>query len=183
MRLHFIVAVILVALMLTSCATRKIAHVEVTPKLCWVVTDYSGRTATTNNYAPFVVAQGVPVTMDFAQHDFFTSPDTQKRENYFDGVLVHLTVTISNDAARVSGRFDYNGHLGVVGNYEEDDRSLYAELIRNYSTRFIGTAKLGHELCIGAGEDINNEPSVCFTFRQSTAHLSKFAFESLDGHH
>src|SRR5262245_24209345 len=106
MRFHFIIAVIVPALMLTACATREAAHVEVTPAIAWVVTDDGGRHESTNRYAPFVVSQGVPFTIDFSQHDSFTSPDTQKVERYLDGVVTHLTVAISNTTACFSGRSD-----------------------------------------------------------------------------
>ena len=192
MRLHFIIAVIVTALVLTACATRKVAHVEVTPKLCWHHHAYAGSVGSanyhdmtnywvTNCYAPFVVSQGVPFTMDFAQHDSFTSPDTQKSERYFDGVIAHLTVAISNTTACFSGRADYHLHLGVTSSYTTDDGSLYGQTLRSYSTRFSGTCALGHEMQIGAGEDINNEPVVFFKFRQTAAPLSKFSREDFDG--
>jgi len=194
-RSHFIITVIAAALMLAACATRKAAHVEVTPKLCWHVHDYAGGPIgsadyhditnywVTNCYAPFVVSQGVRFTMDFAQHDIFTSPDTQKAEQYFDGVLTRLTVAVSNSTACFSGRTEYHLHLGVTSSYYEDDESLYGQTLRSYSTRFCGTCTLGHEMRVGAGEDINDDPVVFFTFRQSAAPLSKFTAEVSDDSH
>src|SRR5271155_171784 len=87
-----IITVVIACLTLTACATRKVPHVEVTPRLCWRVHDYGGSIGSgsyqnitnywvTNCYAPFVVLQGVSFTMDFARHDFFISPDTQKHED------------------------------------------------------------------------------------------------------
>jgi len=189
-RLHFIIAVIVATVILTACATRNASHIEVTAKLCWHVRDYpsaDGHDITnywvTNCYAPFVVSQGVPFTMDFAQHDSFASPDTQKVEHYFDGVVARMTVAVSNMTACFSGRADYHLHLGVTSSYYEDDESLYGQTLRSYSTRLSGTCTLGHEMQIGAGEDINDEPVVCFTFRQSTAPLSRFSREILDESH
>src|SRR6185369_1739724 len=39
---------------------------------------------------------------------------------------------------------------------------------------------LGHEMQIGAGEDINDKPIVSITFQPSTSPLSKFSREVLD---
>jgi len=183
-RSHFIITVAAAALILTACATRKPAHIEVTPKLCWHVHDYAGSVGSadyhditnywvTNCYAPFVVSQGAPFTMDFAEHTSFKSPDTQKDERYFDGVLARLTVAVSNTTACFSGRAEYHLHLGVTSSYYEDEESLYGQTLRAYSTRFSGTCNLGHEMRIGTGEDINDEPVVSFTFRPSPAPLSK----------
>jgi|SRR6185369_2296213 len=183
MRFHFAIAVMVTASMLTACATRKIAHIEVTPAVSWVATDSIGRHQSTNHYAPFIVSQGVPFTMDFAKHDTFTSPDTQKIEQYFDGVVAHLTVAASNTTACFSGRADYHLHLGVTSSYYQDDETLYGQTLRSYSTRFSGTCAFGHEMRVGAGEDINDEPVVSFTFRETAAPLSKFSPEILDESH
>ena len=183
MPFHFTIALVAIASILTACSTRKIARIEVTPAVSWIVTDGSSHHASTNYYAPFVVSQGVPFTMDFAQHDTFTSPDTQKIEPYLDGVVARLIVTISNSTACFSGRTDYHLNLGVTSSVYGDDESLYGQTLGSYSTRFSGTSALGHELRIGAGEDISNEPVVCFTFRQTTAPLTKFSPEILDDSH
>jgi hypothetical protein len=178
------------ALIFTACATRK-DHIEVVSKLCWHVHDYAGSPGSTNyhvirdywvtnRYAPFIISQGVPFTMDFAQQDRFTSPDTQKTEHYFDGVMARMRVTVSNTTAFFAGHADYHLHLGVTSSYDEDDKSFYGETLRSYSTRFSGTCTMGHEMHIGAGEDINDEPVVSFTFQPSTSPLSKFSREVLD---
>ena len=176
--------------MLTACATRQAGHVEVTPKLCWHVRDYPAADGSditnywvTNCYAPFVISQGVPFTIDFAQHETFASPDTGKTEHYFDGVVARLTVAVSNTTACFSGRADYDLHLGVTSSYYDDDESLYAQTLRSYSTRFSGSCTLGHEMRVGAGEDINDEPVVFFTFRQIAAPSSKFSSKILDESH
>ena len=176
--------------MLTACATRQAGHVEVTPKLCWHVRDYPAADGSditnywvTNCYAPFVISQGVPFTIDFAQHETFASPDTGKTEHYFDGVVARLTVAVSNTTACFSGRADYDLHLGVTSSYYDDDESLYAQTLRSYSTRFSGSCTLGHEMRVGAGEDINDEPVVFFTFRQTAAPSSKFSSKILDESH
>lgn len=166
-------------------------HVEVAPKLCWHVREYAGASGSTNyhairdywvtnRYAPFIVSQGVPFTMNFAQHDRFISPDTQKPEDYFDGVITRMRVTVSNTAASFSGRANYHLHLGVTSSYDEDDESLYGQTLRSYSTRFSGACALGHEMRIGAGEDVNDEPVVSFTFQPSTSPLSQFSRKLLD---
>lgn len=121
--------------------------------------------------------------MDFAQHGTFTSPDTQEVEQYFDGVVARLAVAVSNTTACFSGRADYHLHLGVTSSYYQDDEALYGQTLRSYSTRFSGTCTFGHEMRIGAGEDINDEPFVLFTFRQTAAPLSKFSSEILDDSH
>ena len=169
--------------MLTGCATRDIANIEVTPAVLWVVSDDTGKHCTTNHYASFVVTPGVPFTLDFSQHDSLTSPDTERPENYFDGVLAHFIVTTSNTTAFFSGRADYQLHLGVTSSYTEDDESLYGQTLRSYSTRFRGTCTFGHTVQLGAGEDINDEPSVCLTFRQTSAPVSKFTGVLLDDSH
>jgi len=180
MRLCSTIAISASASMLTACTTRKLASIEVTPAVFWTSTDDSGRHEITNHYAPFVIAQGVPFTIDCSQHDSFDSPDTQRGEKYFSGVLAHLTVTVSNTTACFSGRADYQKHLGVTSSYAEDDESLYGHTLRTYSTRFCGTSALGHQVRIGAGEDINDQPSICLIFRQTSAPISKFTGEFLD---
>lgn len=117
--------------------------------------------------------------MDFAEHDSFSSPDSEKVEHYFDGVKACLTVSVSNTTAYFSGRADDDTDLGVTSSYYEDDRSLYGETFKSYSTRFSGTCALGHEMQIGAGEDIDDEPVVFFTLQKTEAPLSKFNPEIL----
>jgi hypothetical protein len=124
--LSFHVAIAILALTTAGCAVHKSARIEVTPALLWVWTDYKGRSETTNHYAPFVVSQNVPFTMDFAFHDSFNGPDTGRNEPYFDRVMARLTVTLSNDVAFVTGRCDFDRHLGIVASYENDDEWLYA---------------------------------------------------------
>jgi hypothetical protein len=179
MRLCFTIVIMAVASMLTACATRKPASVEVTPAVLWISNDDRGRHESTNHYAPCVIAQGIPFKIDCSQLDSFTSPDTQKDEKFFDGVLVHLTVTVSNATACFAGRVDYQLHLGVTSSYTEDDESLSGQTLRTYSIRFSGTSTLGHQIRIGAGEDINNEPSICLMFRRTSAPISKFTGEIL----
>ena len=183
MRCHFVVSLIAVSLLLAGCATPKASNVEVAPTILWVTTNDSGKHVMTNRYASCVVSQGVPFTMDFSQHDSFTSPDTGRKEHYFDGVLAKLTVTTSNTTARFSGRVEYHLHLGVTSSYTEDQKSLHGQTLRQYSTRFSGTTELGHTIKIGAGEDINNEPSVLLTFRPTSAPPSKFTPIPLDDDH
>jgi hypothetical protein len=154
--------------------------VEVSPALHWVITDSTGRHESHYRFKPYVVSQARPFTLDFSRPDSFESPDTGRIERYFEGVRTHMTVTISNEFAYVVGRCDYDSHLGVVDSYEEDDEALYGQLIRSLSTRFTGSTKLGHELRIRAGEDANEQPSVCVTFRETAAPVSKFTGESLD---
>lgn len=180
MRLYITIAIIATASMLTACATRKLGGVEITPAVFWVTTDDGGRHEFTNYYAPFVVARGVPFTLDCSQRDSFESPDTKRDEKYFSGVFAHLTVTISNTTACFSGRADYQEHLGVTSSYAADNESLYGETFRTYSTRFCGTSALGHQVRIGAGENINDQPSICLMFRQTSAPISKFAGKILD---
>ncbi|HTV41761.1 MAG TPA: hypothetical protein VMF08_14360 [Candidatus Sulfotelmatobacter sp.] len=117
--------------------------------------------------------------MDFAEHDSFNSPDTGKVEHYFDGVMACLTVSVSNTTACFSGRADDDLDLGVTSSFYEDDRSLYGETFRSYSTRFSGTCTLGHEMQIGTGEDIDDDPVVFFTLQKTSAPLSKFNPEIL----
>lgn len=177
--------------MLTACATRKVVHVEVTPKLCWHVHDYRGSIGSadyhditnywvTNCYAPFVVAQGVPFTMDFSQHDSFTSPDTQKDEDYFDGEQVHITVTISNVTACFSGRCDYQIHEGTTASYETDDESMYGVTLSSSSMRFIGTSSFSHETRVHLGDENAHQPTFFITFRPTSAQTSKFKGTVLD---
>jgi hypothetical protein len=179
MRLGFILISLLCG-MFSGCTTSSHQNVEVTPALNWVFADSMGRHEIHCRYKPCVVAQGRPFTLDFGQTNSFESPDTQRAENYFEGVHTRMTVTVSNGVACIVGRCDYDSHLGVVDSYEEDGESLYGEAIRFLSTRFTGTTKLGHELRIRVGEDDENEPSVCVTFRETSASLSKFAGEILD---
>lgn len=189
MRTRYFAAIILGALLAGRCATRRTACVEVTPRLCLHCHSYAGSIGSpnyeditnywvTNCYTPFVVSEGAPFSIDFAQHDTFTSPDTGAKEKCFNGVITHLRVTVSNTVASFSGRTEFNEHLGVTSSYNNDDRSLYGQTLRSYSTRFDGTCTLGQEMQIGAGEDIDDEPVVCFTFRRCTAPLSKFNPES-----
>lgn len=165
-------------------------HVEVTPKLTWHIHDYAGVPGSpeyhditnyyaTNYYAAFVVAQGVLSPLDFSLRDSFSSPDTGKLEKYFDGLVARFAVSLSNGTAYLAGRLDYDTHFGVVKSYEEDDEALYAQQLRHLSTRFNAKAAVGHELCIGVGEDDDEGPLLSLTFRPSTARLSKFAPESL----
>ena len=174
MRGYFIISVGAASLLLAGCATRNAANVEVAPAVLWVTTDDSGRHVTTNRYAPCVVSQGAPFALDFSQHDSFTSPDTERKEHYFDGVLAKLSVSTSNTTACISGRVEYHLHLGVTSSYTEDQESLYGQTLRAYSTRFSGTAELGHQIRIGAGEDINDQPSILLTFWTTSAPPSKF---------
>lgn len=183
MRGYFIVSVIAANLLLVGCATRSASNVEVAPAVLWVTTDDSGKHVMTNRYASCVVSQGVPFTMDFSQHDSFISPDTERRERYFDGVLAELTVSTSNSTARIAGRVEYHLHLGVTSSYTEDQESLHGQTLRAYSTRFSGSTELGHMIKIGAGEDINNQPSVLLTFRATSAPPSKFTPLLLDEDH
>ena len=185
-RLHFTIAIIVASSVLTACADPNTTNVEVTPKLYWHINDYAGEGPgspdyheitnywTTNFYTPFVISQGTPFTMDFAQHDSFTSPDTLNNEEYFDGVMTEMTVSVSNTTAYFSGRAEYHLHLGTTSAYMTGAESLYGETLRSFSTRFRGTCDFGDEMQIGAGEDVNDEPVVCFTFRQTSAPLSKF---------
>jgi hypothetical protein len=106
-----VLLIVVLASVFTACAAPKNTHVEVWPKLCWHVRDYAGGPIgspnyheitnywVTNYYSPFVVSQGIPFTMDFAEHDSFNSPDTGKVEHYFDGVMARLTVSVSNTTA------------------------------------------------------------------------------------
>ncbi len=181
MRLGLIVIASLLCVALTGCTTSQRRNIEVSPALHWVVTDSMGRHESHYRYKPYVVVPGRPFTLDFGKPNSFESPDTQRTEDYFEGVRVHMTVTVSNGVACIVGRCDYDTHLGVVDSYEEDDESLYGQAIRFLSTRFTGATKLGHELRIRAGEDDDNEPSVCVTFRETLAPPSKFTGESLDG--
>jgi hypothetical protein len=180
MRLGFILIASLLCGAFTGCMTSQHQNVEVTPALQWVITDNSGRHEFHYRYKPCVVVPGRPFTLDFGQPNSFESPDTQRREDYFEGVHTRMTVTVSNGVACVVGRCDYGTHLGVVDSYEEEDESLYGQAIRFLSTRFTGTTRLGHELRIRAGEDDENEPSVCVTFRETFAPPSKFTGERLD---
>jgi hypothetical protein len=174
MNSHFIVSIVAASSFLSGCATRNAANVEVAPAVLWVTTDDSGRHVMTNRYASCVVPQGVPFALDFSEHDSFASPDTARRERYFDGVLAMLSVSTSNTTARISGRVEYHLHLGVTSSYTEDQESLYGHTLRAYSTRFSGSTEFGHQIRIGAGEDINNQPSVLLTFRTTSAPPSKF---------
>ena len=183
MRGYFIVSVSASSLLLAGCATRNASNVEVAPALLWVTTDDSGRHVVTNRYASCVVSQGVPFTMDFAEHSSFTRPDTQTQEHYFDGVLAELRVSTSNTTASISGRVEYNLHLGVTSSYTEAQESLNGQTLRAYSTRFSGTTELGHTITIGAGEDINNQPSVLLTLRKTSAPPAKFTAVLLDDAH
>ncbi len=183
MRSWFIVPGIAATLLLVGCATRNGSNVEVAPALLWVTTDDSGRHVVTNRYASCVVSQGVPFTMDFAEHSSFTSPDTQTQEQYFDGVCARLTLSTSNTTASISGRVEYHLHLGVTSSYTEDQESLSGQTLRAYSTRFSGTTELGHTIRIGAGEDINNQPCVLLTLRATSAPPSKFTAVLLDDAH
>jgi hypothetical protein len=190
-RIQFVIG-FATALVLAGCTIPKATHVEVTTKLYWHEHDYAGGPPgsadyheitnywVTNYYAPFIVTQGSSFSMDFVNHDSFISPDTQRNEEYFDGVLAHLSVTVSNTTACFSGRAEYHLHLGVTSSYLTDDGSLYGETLRSYSTRFRGSCSLGHEMQIGTGEDINDEPIVCITFRTTSAPLSKFNQTSLN---
>jgi hypothetical protein len=179
---HFIVSVIAASLLLAGCATRNASNVEVVPAVLWVTTDDSGKHVMTNRYASCVVSQGVPFVLDFSQHDSFASPDAERVERYFDGVLAELSVSTSNSTARISGRVEYHLHLGVTSSYTEDQESLYGQTLRAYSTRFSGTTELGRQIRIGAGEDINNQPSVLLTFRTTSASPSRFTPILLDDH-
>src|SRR3989442_4010474 len=96
----------------TACTTVRFAQVEVTPGMRWVITGDKGPNESMARYRPFVVQQGRPFTLDFSFHDSFESPDTSRREGIFEGLRAHLTVTISNGIAHVSGRCDNDGHLG-----------------------------------------------------------------------
>jgi hypothetical protein len=180
MRLGLILSFSLLCGAFAGCTTSRPRNVEVSPALHWVVTDSNGRHESYFRYKPCVVVQGRPFTLDFGYPNSFESPDTQRTEDYYEGVRARMTVTVSNDVACVVGRCDYDTHLGVVDSYEDDDESLYGQAIRFLSTRFTGTTKLGHELRIRAGEDDDNEPSVCMTFRETSASPSKFTEESLD---
>lgn len=164
----------------TACTAPRLAHVEVTPALRWVGTDSMGRHESMTRFRPCVVQQDRPFTLDFSVRDSFQSPDTLRRESILMGLRAHLTVTISNGVARVSGRCENDDHLGIVASYEQDDESLYAHLIRKFSTRFRGTSTLGHELRIGTGEDVNNEVSLCVTFRETSARPTRFKAVSLE---
>jgi hypothetical protein len=183
MRSHFLAVGIAGTALLMGCASHRLSNVEVTPSVVWVVSDDSGRHCTTNRYAPFVVRSGVPFTLDFSQHDSFRSPDTDKTERYFDGVVASITVTASNTTAVFSGRTAYQLHLGVTASYTEDDASLYGQTLRLYSTRFHGSSTFGHTIELRAGEDINDEPSVCLSFRQTPARISRFTGLLLDDSH
>jgi hypothetical protein len=183
MRSHFLAVGIAGATVLTGCASHRLSNIEVTPSVVWVGGDDSGRHCTTNRYAPFVVRSGVPFTLDFSHHDSFRSPDTGKSECYFDGVVASVIVTASNTTAIFSGRTDYQLHLGVTASYTEDDESLYGQTLRLYSTRFCGSSTFGHTIELRAGEDINDEPSVCLSFRQTPAQISKFTGLLLDDCH
>lgn len=193
MRLHFTIAIIVATSILTACADPNVTNVEVTPKLYWHVRHYGGGPVregfdestnywVTNYYKPFVVSQGSPFTMDFAIHDVFTSPDTQKNEKYSNGVLAKLTVAVADTTVYFSGRADYNLHLGIHSGYTTGVKSLYGETLKSYSTRFRGTCDLGREMQIGTGEDIYNEPIVCLTFRQTSVPLCEFYPISLNNH-
>lgn len=183
MRSYFIVSVIAASLLLVDCATRDTSNVEVAPAVLWVTTDSIGKHVTTNRYASCVVPQGAPFTIDFSRHDSFTSPDTGRKERRFDGVLASLSVNVSNTTAHISGRLENHLHLGVTSSYTEDRESLYGQTLRAYSTRFSGTTELGHTIRIGAGEDIENQPSVLLTFRMTSAAPSKFTPLLLDDAH
>ena len=176
---HFLTSILLSGL-LTACTSPRTANVEVSPVLRWVITDSNGRHESLTRFRPCVVAQGRRFTLDFSRDDSFQSPDSLREEKIFDGLRAHMTVTLSNGVALVSGRCDWDEDLGVVASYYQDDESLHAQLLRDYSTRFRGTTALGHELHIGAGEDINDQVSLCVTFRETTARPSRFTLESLD---
>ncbi len=179
MRIGLILAGSLISGVFAGCTTKS-RNVEVTPALHWVITDSSGRHESHYRFKPYVVSQARPFALDFSEPNSFESPDKGRTEKYFEGVRTHMTVTLSNDVAHVVGRCDYDSHLGVVDSYENDEESLHGQLIRSLSTRFTGTTKLGHELRIRAGEDDNDEPSICVTLRETTARPSKFTRESLD---
>jgi hypothetical protein len=190
MRPHLIIAIIAAALVLTACAARKAAHIEVTPRLCWHVHDYAGSIGSpdyhnitnywaTNRYESFVISQRVPFTMDFAQHDSFTSPDTHRHEHYFDGVQVRMTVTLSNATAAFFGRCEYQLHEGITANYYTDDEAMYAQTLSSSSERFTGVSALGHEICIHHA-DSASEPSVYLIFRLTPKPTSSFTRSILD---
>jgi hypothetical protein len=180
MRWELILAGSLLCGGMVGCTTPRSPRVEVAAAEHWVVTDSNGRHEYHCRYKPFVVAQGRPFMLDFSRPDSFQSPDTGRRERYSDGVRTRMTVTLSNTTAYVEGRCDYVTHLGVVRSYYEDNEALYAHDIRHYSTRFTGMTSLDHELRIPVGEDENDEPSVCVTFRETTAKVSRFTAETLD---
>jgi hypothetical protein len=183
-RSHLAITVVVVVSTLTGCASRKLAHVEVTPKLCWHVHDYAGSIGfadyhditnywATNYYVPYVVSQRVPFTMDFAEHDSFTSPDNHQRERYFDGVQVHMAVAVSNATALFCGRCEYQLHEGVTKSYVEDDEGMHAQTLSSSSERFTGSSTLGHEILVHDA-DSASEPSVYMTFRLTAKPKSKF---------
>ena len=165
---------------MTACTSPKTVRVEVSPALRWVTTDSTGRHASLARFRPFVVTQGRPFTLDFSRHDSFQSPDSLRDERIFRGVRARMTITLFNGIALVSGRCDWNDHLGIVASYEQDDESLYAQLLRGYSTRFRGTTRIGHELQIGAGQDDNDQVSLCLTLNETASRPSKFLSEILD---
>jgi hypothetical protein len=166
-----------VALLLTACVTHRGKNVEVAPAVFWVISDDSGRHESLTRYKPLVVAQGVPFKLNFSEQDSFDSPDTGKREVCFNGVRARLSVTISNTTACFLGRSEYQTHLGVTSSSYEDDKTLYGQTIRTYSARFDGTARLGKEIRVHAGEDINNGPFLCLVFRETSAPVAKFKGE------
>jgi hypothetical protein len=180
MRTAHLLTFVLSCGMLIGCTSPRTTNVEVSPALRWVRTDSTGRHESLVRFRPCVVAQRTKFTLDFSRHDSFESPDSSQDEKVYDGLRARMTVTLSNGVALVSGRCDWDEHLGVVASYYQDEESLHAQLLRDYSTRFRGTTSLGHELHIGAGEDINDQVSLCVTFRESTSRPSRFTRESLD---
>ena len=161
MRLPFILAVL--CSVLAGCKTAS-PSLEVAPAEHWAGTDGNGPYEHHYRYKPFIVRQGKPFTLDLSRPNSFQSPDTGRRERYFDGVRARMTVTLSNGLAYVEGRCDYKIHLGVVRSYYQDDGALYAQALSDCSTRFTGMTQLGHELRIPANDE-DDELSVCVTFR------------------
>ncbi len=191
MRLHCIITVI-AAVAVAGCATRRAVHVEVTPTLLWHPFDDRGRIGpayydcvtngwVTNRYAPFVVCQGVPCTMDFSDGcDSFWSPDTQRDELYFDGLIARLSVAVSNTTVSFWGRTEYQIHLGATASDSGAHEAVDVEAQRSHSTRFRGRCALAHAVQVGAGDDLNDEPVLCLVFRLTTAPLSDFDPDPLE---
>jgi hypothetical protein len=164
----------------TSLSLAAPVNVEIQPSLHWVVTDDTTRTDNFIHYSPLVCTQGALCKIDISEHDTFDNPASRKREEYFDGVVTKITSTVSNDDAFFKGTIEYQTHLGITASYTEKDRSLHGQTIRRYTSYVSGRIKIGQELRIQAGEDINNGVFLVLIFRPTKNAVSQFKNEVID---
>jgi hypothetical protein len=137
-------------------------HVKVTPSVRWRVRDDTGTRDSTTRFASFVARDDVPFVLDLLPVDVEHS------------LRVTFRVHVDGDMAIVRGTSVWEMQLGVTTATNGPNQSMDGTTVRRYTTRLHGRQRLGTDLVITCGEDIDDTVSIVLVFERTHEPASRF---------